>query len=81
MAPGSIFFGSLLSDLVTMVLLPIPVLGAVLLYFDIRSKLEDFTPDNLRTDLEALKNSCSALSVQANSELESQRRSPGAVRT
>ncbi|HSS40183.1 MAG TPA: hypothetical protein VLT58_15555 [Polyangia bacterium] len=56
-APGSIFFGSLLSDLVTMVLLPIPVLGAVLLYFDIRRKRDNFTPDNLRTDLDALKSS------------------------
>jgi hypothetical protein len=56
-APGSIFFGSLLSDLVTMVLLPIPVLGAVLLYFDIRRKRENFTPDNLRSDLDALKTS------------------------
>ncbi len=56
-APGSIFFGSLLSDLVTMVLLPIPVLGAVLLYFDIRRKRENFTPDNLRTELDALKTS------------------------
>ncbi len=56
-APGSIFFGSLLSDLVTMVLLPVPVLGAVLLYFDIRRKRENFTPDTLRTELEALKTS------------------------
>jgi len=55
--PGSIFFGSLLSDLVTMVLLPIPVLGAVLLYFDIRRKRDNFTPDNLRADLESLKSS------------------------
>jgi hypothetical protein len=54
-APGSIFVGSLLSDLVTMVLLPIPVLGAVLLYFDIRRKRDNFTPDRLRTDLESLK--------------------------
>jgi hypothetical protein len=56
-APGSIFFGSLLSDLVTMVLLPVPVLGAVLLYFDIRRKRDNFTPDHLRTDLESLKSS------------------------
>jgi hypothetical protein len=55
--PGSIFFGSLVSDLVTMVLLPIPVLGAVLLYFDIRRKRDNFTSDNLRSDLEALKTS------------------------
>lgn len=54
-APGSIFIASLLSDLVTMVLLPIPVLGAVLLYFDIRRKRDNFTPDRLRVDLETLK--------------------------
>lgn len=56
-APGCIFFGSLLSDLVTMVLLPVPVLGAVLLYFDIRRKRDGFTPDHLRTDLDSLKSS------------------------
>ncbi len=56
-APGCIFFGSLLSDLVTMVLLPVPVLGAVLLYFDIRRKQDNFTPDRLRADLESLKSS------------------------
>lgn len=54
--PGSaIFAGSLLGDLLTMVLLPVPILGLVLLYFDIRRKRENFTPDRLRSDLEALK--------------------------
>ena len=47
--------GSLLSDLFTMVMLPIPVLGTVLLYFDVRRKRDNFTNDNLRTDLDALK--------------------------
>jgi hypothetical protein len=56
-APGSIFFGSLLCDLVTMVLLPVPVLGAVLLYLDIRRRKDNFTPDHLRSDLESLKSS------------------------
>ena len=54
-APTAIFVGSLLSDLFTMVMLPIPVLGTVLLYFDVRKKRENFTNDNLRADLEALK--------------------------
>jgi len=54
-APTAIFAGSLLSDLFTMVMLPIPVLGTVLLYFDVRRKRESFTNDNLRADLEALK--------------------------
>ncbi|HLK93087.1 MAG TPA: hypothetical protein VKZ18_24545 [Polyangia bacterium] len=52
---GSIFMGALLGDLVTMVMLPVPVLGTVLLYFDVRRKRENFTNDNLRADLEALK--------------------------
>ena len=54
-APSAIFVGSLLSDLFTMVMLPIPVLGTVLLYFDVRRKRDDFTNDNLRADLDALK--------------------------
>jgi hypothetical protein len=54
-APSAIFVGSLLSDLFTMVMLPIPVLGTVLLYFDVRRKRENFTNDTLRTELEALK--------------------------
>ena len=52
---SAIFAGSLLSDLLTMVMLPVPILGLVLLYFDIRRKRENFTPDRLRSDLEALK--------------------------
>jgi hypothetical protein len=51
----AIFFDSLFSDLFTMLLLPIPVLGAVLLYFDIRRKRDGFTPDRLREDLAALR--------------------------
>lgn len=54
-APTAIFVGSLLSDLFTMVMLPIPVLGTVLLYFDVRRKRDNFTNDNLRADLDALK--------------------------
>ncbi|HVV52685.1 MAG TPA: hypothetical protein VHO06_23700 [Polyangia bacterium] len=54
-APTHIFVGSLIGDLCTMVLLPIPVLATVLLYFDVRRKRDNFTNDNLRADLEALK--------------------------
>jgi hypothetical protein len=54
--PASAFFASsFFGDLVTLVLLPVPVLGMVLLYFDIRRKRDGFTDDRLRTDLEALK--------------------------
>ncbi len=52
---SALFIGSLFGDLVTMILLPVPVLGMVLLYFDIRRKRDGFTDDRLRADLESLK--------------------------
>jgi hypothetical protein len=52
---SALFVGSLLGDLVTLILLPVPVTGMVLLYFDIRRKRDGFTDDRLRADLEALK--------------------------
>jgi hypothetical protein len=52
---SAIFIDSLLADLITLAGMPIPVLGAVLLYFDIRRKHEGFTNDTLRADLAALK--------------------------
>jgi hypothetical protein len=52
---SAIFLSSLFGDLITMVLLPVPVLGMVLLYFDVRRKRDNFTPDHLRADLESLK--------------------------
>jgi hypothetical protein len=52
---SALFIGSLFGDLVTMIFLPLPVLGMVLLYFDIRRKRDNFTPDRLRADLDALK--------------------------
>ena len=52
---SALFLGSLFGDLVTLVFLPVPVLGMVLLYFDVRRKRDNFGPDRLRADLEALK--------------------------
>jgi hypothetical protein len=52
---SALFIGSLFGDLVTMIFLPLPVLGMVLLYFDIRRKQDNFTNDRLRADLDALK--------------------------
>jgi hypothetical protein len=49
------FFGSLFGDLFAMVLLPVPVLGLVLLYLDVRRKRDGFTQDGLRAELDALK--------------------------
>jgi hypothetical protein len=54
---SAVFLDSLFTDLVTMVLLPVPVLGTVLLYFDIRRKRENFNNDRLRSDLAALRGS------------------------
>ena len=55
-APASaLFVRSLLGDLMTLIFFPVPVLGMVLLYFDIRRKQDGFTDDRLRADLEALK--------------------------
>jgi hypothetical protein len=56
LVPASALFArSLLGDLVTLIFLPVPVLGMVLLYFDIRRRRDGFTDDRLRADLEALK--------------------------
>jgi hypothetical protein len=52
---SAVFISSLLGDLIIMVLLPVPILGVVLLYFDIRRKREGFTDDRLRADLAALQ--------------------------
>jgi hypothetical protein len=35
--------------------MPIPVIGSVLLYFDLRRVREGFTQDRLRADLQALR--------------------------
>jgi hypothetical protein len=52
---SALFLGSLVGDLVTLVCLPLPVLGMVLLYFDVRRKREGLTDDRLRAELDALK--------------------------
>jgi hypothetical protein len=49
------FVGAVLSDLVTMVFLPLPVMAMALLYFDIRRKREGFDDARLRAELDALK--------------------------
>jgi hypothetical protein len=52
---SALFVGSLFGDLVTMLFLPMPVLGMVLLYFDIRRKHDAFTNERLRPVLDALR--------------------------
>jgi hypothetical protein len=52
---SALFLDSLISDLFTMVLMPIPILGAVLLYLDIRRKRDGFSDANLRDELASLR--------------------------
>jgi hypothetical protein len=49
------FVSSFLGDLLMFVLLPLPVLGLVLLYVDIRRKRENYTEERLGADVAALK--------------------------
>jgi hypothetical protein len=51
----AIFFGSLLGDVATAVVLPLPAIGLVLLYLDVRRKRDGYTDERLRADFEALK--------------------------
>jgi hypothetical protein len=52
---GALFFGNFLGDLLFLVIMPVPIIGSVLLYFDLRRKLDGFTEDTLKTELEALR--------------------------
>jgi hypothetical protein len=54
---AAVFLGSLLGDLATMVVLPVPLMGLFLLYLDVRRKADGYTNERLRADLDALKKS------------------------
>jgi hypothetical protein len=54
---SAVFFGSLLGDLASMVILPLPATGLVMLYLDVRRKADGYTNERLRADLDALKSS------------------------
>ena len=49
------FLTQLLGDLVTLILMPVPVLGLVLLYLDIRRRRDGFSAENLRAELAVLR--------------------------
>jgi len=49
------FLTQLIGDLVTLIVMPVPVLGLVLLYLDIRRRRDGFTADNLRAQLAMLR--------------------------
>jgi hypothetical protein len=52
---GSVFFGTFLGDVLLLLVMPVPIIGVVLLYFDLRRKRDGFTDDKLRAELEALR--------------------------
>ena len=49
------FLTQLLGDVVTLILMPVPVLGLVLLYLDIRRRRDGFSAENLRAELAVLR--------------------------
>ena len=51
---GSLFGSQLVHDLLMLVAMPIPVIGAVLLYLDVRRKREGFDQESLRESLDGL---------------------------
>jgi hypothetical protein len=52
---GQIFVGNFLGDLLLMAVMPVPIIGSLLLYFDLRRKLDDLDEEGLRAELEALR--------------------------
>ncbi len=50
-SPAHHFFGSLLPDLISIALLPVPILAMVLIYFDLRAKLDGIQPRDVRGTL------------------------------
>jgi hypothetical protein len=51
----AVFFGSFLGDLLLLVVMPVPIIASVLLYFDLRRKVDGLTDDRLRAELESLR--------------------------
>jgi hypothetical protein len=52
---GAVFIGNFLGDLLLLVAMPVPIIASVLLYFDVRRKVDGLTDDRLRMELEALR--------------------------
>jgi hypothetical protein len=52
---GAVFFGNFLGDLLLLLVMPVPIIAAVLLYFDLRRHTDGLTDDRLRTELEHLR--------------------------
>jgi hypothetical protein len=54
---GAIFFATFLGDLISLVLMPVPIILSVLLYLDIRRRTDGVTREQLAADLAALRQS------------------------
>ena len=52
---GAIFFGRFLGDLLMLLVMPVPIIASVLLYFDLRRRVDGISDDKLRSELEALR--------------------------
>jgi hypothetical protein len=52
---SAVFFGSFLGDLLLLAVMPVPIIASVLLYFDLRRKVDGLTDDRLRAELAALR--------------------------
>jgi hypothetical protein len=52
---GAIFFGNFVGDLLWLLVLPVPIITTVLLYFDLRRKLDGLDDEHFRAELETLR--------------------------
>jgi hypothetical protein len=52
---SAVFFGSFLGDLILLLVMPVPIIASVLLYFDLRCQVDGLTDDRLRAELESLR--------------------------
>jgi hypothetical protein len=52
---GAFFISNFLGDLLLLAIMPVPIIGSVLLYFDLRRKVDGLTDDALKAELEALR--------------------------
>jgi hypothetical protein len=53
--PGALLLDNFLGDLLFLLVMPIPIIGTVLLYLDLRRKLEGLDDDHLKAELETLR--------------------------
>jgi hypothetical protein len=52
---SAIFFSNFVGDLLWLVVLPVPIISSVLLYFDVRRKVDGLDDEHFRAELETLR--------------------------